>query len=140
MYQRTYYEKNRYEICKKRLGIYWENAMRRARMRNKKIVELMYRLYPYEKYAEVCFKRIVRKYHIYRNSYLYDECHSVSSQAYMYTMSMLSYQTHTEESVKKYLYTMIRIYIICVLNTSNEVKKICTHNKLRVINVNDYRI
>lgn len=140
MYRHTYYEKNRYAICKKTIGIYWENAVRRAKMRNKEIVELMYRLYPYEKYAEVCFKRVIRRYHIYKNNYLYDECYSVSSQAYMYTMSMLSYQKPTEESVKKYLYTMTRIYVICVLNTSNEVREICKQNNLRVIDVNDYRV
>jgi len=114
--------------------------VRRAKKYNKEIVESLYRLYPFEKYAEVCFKRIIRKFHIYRNSYLYDECYSVSSQAYMYTMSRLSYQTHTEESVKKYLYTMTRIYVICVLNTSNEAREICKQNNLRVIDVNDYRV
>ena len=48
MYRHTYYEKNRYAICKKTIGIYWENAVRRAKMRNKEIVVLMYRLYAYE--------------------------------------------------------------------------------------------
>ena len=103
-------------------------------------IESLYCLYPYEQYAESCFKRIIKKYHIRKNSYLYDECYSASSQAYMYTVSLLSYQEPTQEMVMRYLYKMTRIYIICILNTSNEVKEICKHNHLKVINVNDYRV
>lgn len=127
-------------ICKKTLGVYWENAVKKAQECNKEVIGRLYRLYPYEKYVDICFKRTIRKFRIYRNSYLYDECYSASSQAYMYTMSLLSYQTHTEESVRRYLYKMIRIYIICVLNTCNEVKEICKRNNLKAIDVNDYRV
>ena len=114
--------------------------MRRAKTCNNEMVELLYRLYPYEKYGEDCFKRIIRKYHIHRNNYLYDECYSASFQAYMYTISLLSYRSHTEEWVRKYLYTVTRIYVICVLNTSNEAREICKQNNLKMIDVNDYRV
>lgn len=120
--------------------MYWENAVERAWKCNKEVIEILYQLYPYEKYGDTCFKHTIRKFRIYRNSYLYDECYSVSSQAYMYTMSLLSYQTHTEERVRRYLYKMIRIYIICVLNTCNEVKEICKQNNLKAIDVNNYSV
>lgn len=127
-------------ICKKTIGVYWENAMERAQKCNKEAIEVLYRLYPYEKYVDLCFKRIIGKFRIYRNSYLYDECYSVSSQAYMYTISLLSCRTHTEEWIKRYLYKMIRVYIICVLNTCNEVKEICKQNNLSPVDVNSYKV
>lgn len=140
MYQRTYYEKNRYEICKKTLGVYSENYIDRAYKNNREIIELLYQIYPYDQYVENCFKRVLRRFHICRSSYVYDECYSVGIQAYLYTISVLSWRVHTVEYMRRCLYRMMRVYIICVLNTCNEVKEICKYNNLRKINVSDYRV
>ena len=140
LYSRTYYERNRYELCKKTIGIYWENAVKRAKICNSETILSLYQKYPYEEYAEICFKQFVKKYRIHRNSYLYDECYSASSQAYMYTISLLSYREHTEEWVKRYLYRIMQIYVICVIYTISEVKEICKHNNLKAVDANNYRV
>lgn len=104
-----------------------------------KVLE-MYELYPYEKYGEVCFKRLRWRFRIRKDSYLYDECYSIAMKVYLYTMCRCSLKNHTPALINAYLYKVMGIFIICVINTYDERKNICVLNNLRSVDIDGYRV
>lgn len=103
-------------------------------------IQKLYLKYPYETYGEQCFRRLCWRFRIKKHYYWYDECYSVSMKAYMYTICHCSMKEDSEKLIIAYLYKMMKVYIICVLNSFYESKNICILNNLKAIDVEDYRV
>lgn len=139
-YQKKYYQKNKYELCLKTIGIYADKSIAKMNALNYQYIQYLYQEYPFEKYGDRCIKRICCKYRIRHDSYLYDECYSIGAKAYMYTIGMCSVKNVNEKLICGYLYVVTRIFIICVINTSDEVKQICNVNGLSRIDVQHFSV
>jgi len=100
----------------------------------------MYQLYPYEEYAEIIFKNVIRKFNISKNNVLYNECYSRCAQAYIYTIYRECSEKHSSEVIRRYLYKIMYIYIICAININKEIKYICQENNLIPVDIDNYKV
>jgi len=100
----------------------------------------MYQLYPYEEYAEIIFKNVIRKFNISKNNVLYNECYSRCAQAYIYTICRWCSEKHSSEVIRRYLYKIMHIYIICAININKEIKYICQENNLIPVDIDNYKV
>lgn len=103
-------------------------------------VQKLYQKYPFQEFGESCFKILRKKFAIYQNNYIYDECYSVGMKAYMYTICQCSLKEDTPKMISRYLYVVMRAYFICVFNTVDEGRIICREKNLKRIDSNHYSI
>lgn len=139
MYSRQYYIQNRVKICKRTLQ-YADRAIKKINQRNSIQIQKLYQKYPFDQFGESCFKIMRKKFAIYHSSYAYDECYSVGMTAYMYTICQCSLKTDSPDLIRRYLYVIMRVYFICVLNIIDESKIICQENNLKRVDSNHYTI
>jgi len=129
--RRTYYEKNKYRICKNTLDNYCYKAIERIRIICPDLVNYYLKIYPFEKYAELPIKRELRKRGIYPSQDLHDDCYDAGMLAYLYSIhrcAVMNYK-HTEAYIKK----MICIYITCAIIIYYETRNLCQVNGFREI-------
>lgn len=127
------------ELCKCTLE-YADRAIKRINDRNHIQVEALYQKYPFEQFGEPCFKMMRKKFAIGYSSYVYDECYSVGMKAYMYTVCQCSLKTDSPDLIRRYLYVIMRIYFICVLNTIDESGIICQEHHLKRVDSSHYTV
>lgn len=139
VYARQYYAKNRVKLCQGKLQ-YADKAIERIYYRNSIQVQALYQKYPFEQFGESCFKIMRKKFAIRRSSYVYDECYSVGMKAYMYTICQCSLKTDSPDLIRRYLYVIMKVYFICVLNTIDEGKIICKENHLKRMDSSHYEV
>lgn len=124
--QRKYYEKNKFECCKKRITTSLENSLKRVKKILKNDYESTideYRIkYPFDsnKFYSYAFK-ILRNYGIKSNYDVYDECISWVYISYDYSIHRATINKCNH--VENYIKCMIRVFIVCVLNTYNREKE-----------------
>ncbi len=126
-------------LCKRILQ-YADRAIERIHRRNSIQVQELYRRYPFEQVGESCFKRMRKKFSVYRSSYVYDECYSVGMKAYMYTICQCSLKKDSPDLIQRYLYVIMRAYFICVLNTIDEGRIICRERCLTRVDSSHYSV
>ncbi len=102
-------------------------------------MQRLYAQYPFETYGENYFKSLRYRFHIRKDSCLCQESYDVGMLAYMYSVVRYYINAEIEEHIIKYLYKVIRIYFICVLNISKERQEICKEHHLSWIDQDDYR-
>lgn len=126
-------------LCKRILQ-YADKTIERIHQTNNVQVQKLYQKYPFEEFGESCFKILRKKFAIYQNNYIYDECYSVGMKAYMYTICQCSLKEDTPKMISRYLYVVMRAYFICVFNTVDEGRIICREKNFKRIDSNHYSI
>lgn len=69
-------------LCKRILQ-YADKTIKRIHQTNNIQVQKLYQKYPFQEFGESCFKILRKKFAIYQNNYIYDECYSVGMKAYL---------------------------------------------------------
>lgn len=138
-YKKQYYLKNRIKICKSVINEYCYRCIEKAKENHPNRMRRLYTKYPFETYGENCFKSLRYRFHIRKDSCLFQECYDASMLAYMYSVSRCCINVELEEYIIKYLYKVMKIYFICVLNIDKERKEICKEHHLSWIDQDDYR-
>ena len=119
-YSRLYYEKNKYDICKKRVNQYLENSIRNVESfwknkYSKKIEEIEKKVpYNYEKWDK--FSSII----VY--------------EAYRYSIHRMTLRKpKTIKHINFYIRKMIKLFIVCTLIIFNEKNQICKTHGLKLV-------
>lgn len=115
-YCKKHYEEHKIDKCKNTIDKYCDKSINRVYCFNQKRVKEMYDIYPYEEYGEKCFKRLVHRFELRKDSEIYQECYDVAMKAYIYTICRCSLKNDCDELIRAYIYKVMRIYIICVFN------------------------
>lgn len=126
---RTYYERNRQELCRRRIGEECFRAMEKVRMVCPERIEWYLEQWPFDAYADRRIKSQLWWWHIYPQHYLYDDCYDAGMLAYLYSIhrcAMMEYQ-----HVDQYIAKMVRIFVICALNIGRDAENLCRENGLR---------
>ncbi len=127
---RTYYERNRYELCRRRIGEECYRAMEKVMAVCPERIERYLEQWPFEAYAARRIKSQLWWWHIYPQHKLYDDCYDAGMLAYLYSIyrcAMMEYQ-----NVNQYIAKMVRIFIVCALNAGREAENLCRENNLRL--------
>lgn len=131
--KRNYYELNRFECCKRRLGILLDRSLEKVKSILKceyeeKISEFKNK-YPFElKFYEYA-KSILKYYGIKTNFFIYDEC--ISSVYISYNYSIHRVTVNNCQHIENYIKRMIKVFIICTLNTYDTKRQICLYHNLK---------
>ncbi len=127
---RTYYERNRYELCRRRIGEECFRAMEKVMAVCPERIERYLEQWPFEAYAAKRIKSQLWRWRIYPQHRLYDDCYDAGMLAYLYSIyrcAMMEYQ-----HVNQYIAKMVGIFIICALNAGRETENLCRENNLRL--------
>ena len=127
---RSYYERNRYEICKRRIGEECFRAMEKVKAWCPERIERYLEQWPFDGYAHQRIKTQLRWWRIYPQHHLYDDCYDAGMLAYLYSIhrcAMMEYKY-----VNQYIAKMVRIFITCALNVGREAENLCRENDLRL--------
>ena len=127
---RTYYERNRYELCKRRIGEECFRAIEKVRSLCPERVDWYLEQWPFEAYADKRIKSQLWWWRIYPQHHLYNDCYDAGMLAYLYSIhrcAMMEYQ-----HVNQYIAKMVRIFVICALNAGRETENLCRKNDLRL--------
>lgn len=127
---RSYYERNRYELCRRRIGEECFRALERVRTACPERVEHYLAQWPFDSGTERRIRAQLHLWHIYPQHHLYDDCFDAGMLAYLYTIhrcAMMEYQY-----VGRYFQKMLRVFIICALNAGREAETLCQANDLRL--------
>lgn len=127
---RTYYERNRYELCRRRIGEACFLAMERVQKRCPERIERYLEQWPFDVYAERRIKWQLWWWRIGPQHHLYDDCYDAGMLAYLYAIhrcAMMEYR-----HVDRYIAKMVRIFVICALNVGREKENLCRENALRL--------
>lgn len=127
---RTYYERNRYELCRRRIGEECFRAMERVKRACPERIERYLEQWPFDSYADRRIKSQLLWWHIHPQHRLYDDCYDAGMLAYLYSIhrcAMMEYQ-----HVRQYIAKMVRIFVICALNAGRESENLCRENDLRL--------
>ena len=68
------------------------------------------------------------------------ECYSRCAQAYIYTIWRWCSEKHSSEVIRRYLYKIMYIYVVCVINMDKEIKYICRENNLIPVDIDNYKV
>lgn len=134
--RRKYYENNRYKFSKHCI----ENMQKEIDRLNKEIPEKIheyYKIYAYGVNMENYTISILRHYGIAKEKSFYQECVSNTYLGYMYSIGRCAYCGYTGKHVENYIKLMIRVGIICGINTSNEARQIAKEIHAKVIYLED---
>lgn len=127
---RTYYERNRQELCRRRIGEECFRAMEKVKMVCPERIEWYLEQWPFDAYADRRIKSQLWWWHIYPQHHLYDDCYDAGMLAYLYSIhrcAMMEYQ-----HVNQYIAKMVRIFVICALNIGRDAENLCRENNLRL--------
>lgn len=127
---RTYYERNRQELCRRRIGEECFRAMEKVKMVCPERIEWYLEQWPFDAYADRRIKSQLWWWHIYPQHHLYDDCYDAGMLAYLYSIhrcAMMEYQ-----HVNQYIAKMVRIFVICALNIGRDAENLCRGNNLRL--------
>lgn len=127
---RTYYERNRYDLCRRRLGEECFRAMEKVKAVCPERIERYLEQWPFDAYADRRIKSQLWWWRIYPQHHLYDDCYDAGMLAYLYSIhrcAMMEYQ-----HVNQYIAKMVRIFVICALNAGRETENLCRENDLRL--------
>lgn len=130
---RSYYERNRYELCRRRIGEECFRAMEKVKAVCPERIERYLEQWPFEAYAAKRIKSQLWQWRIYPQHRLYDDCYDAGMLAYLYSVyrcAMMEYQ-----HVNQYIAKMVRIFIICALNAGHETENLCRENNLRLYHI-----
>ena len=120
---RTYYERNRYALCRRRLGEECFRAMEKVKAVCPERIEQYMEQWPFDAYAD-------RRIKSHPQHHLYDDCYDAGMLAYLYSIhrcAMMEYQ-----HVNQYIAKMVRIFVICALNAGRETENLCRESDLRL--------
>ena len=131
----SYYQKNRLKICIYTLK-HAEITIEKIRETHAAIVDSYYEKYPFDEYEKYVIYIMTNK-GIFENKREYSDCLSVSSIAYMYSVSQCAYRGYKDKHVKAYIKKLIPIYINCQLNIYDDEKNLCQENNFKQINIDD---
>ena len=127
---RTYYERNRQEICKRRIGEDCFRAMEKVKKACPERVAQYMEQWPFDAYADRRIKSQLQRWHICPHHHLYDDCYDAGMLAYLYSIhrcAMMEYQ-----HVAQYIAKMVRIFVICALNVGRDAENLCRRPDLRL--------
>lgn len=127
---KTYYERNRYELCRRRIGEECFRAMEKVKRVCPERIERYFEQWPFDAYADGRIKRQLWWWRIYPQHHLYDDCYDAGMLAYLYSIhrcAMMEYQ-----HVDQYIAKMVRIFVICALNAGRETENLCRENDFRL--------
>ncbi|MBR3635811.1 MAG: hypothetical protein IKN47_06395 [Lachnospiraceae bacterium] len=85
--------------------------------------------------SEKYIRYALKWYGIYENREFYADCYSNAALGYYYSICRCAYCDYSY--VERYIRKMIRITIICGINTSKEVESICRENNLKAISFDE---
>lgn len=125
---RAYYERNRYELCKRRIGEDCFRAMEKVKAACPERVARYLARWPFETCADRRIRLQLRQWRIYPQHQLYDDCYDAGMLAYLYSIhrcAMMEYQY-----VGRYIAKMVRVFVICALNVGREAENLCRENDL----------
>lgn len=125
----TYYERNRYELCRRRIGEECFRAMERVKAVCPERIERYLERWPFDAYADRRIRSQLRWWRIHPQHHLYDDCYDAGMLAYLYSIhrcAMMEYQ-----HVNRYIAKLVRVFVICALNTGRETENLCRKNDLR---------
>ena len=142
LYWRLYYENNKYKISKHKMEVYIQREIYRLRKEIPEKVELYFKMYAYDADMERYTRRMLAHFGIVGEKSFYNDCLSNSQMGYLYAVERSAYCGYIGNHVKNYVKFMIRVSIICAINTSNEVRQICKESHLQVvyIDADEYNI
>lgn len=126
----SYYERNRYELCRRRIGEECFRAMEKVKTVCPERIERYLEQWPFDAYADRRIKRQLWWYRIHPQHQLYDDCYDAGMLAYLYSIhrcAMMEYQY-----VNQYIAKMVRIFVICALNAGRETEHLCREHNLRL--------
>lgn len=127
---RSYYERHRYEICRRRIGEECFRAMERVKAVCPERIDRYLEQWPFDEYADRRIKSQLRWWHIYPQHQLYDDCYDAGMLAYLYSIHRCAMMEY--EYVNHYIAKMVRIFVICALNVGREAENLCRENDLRL--------
>lgn len=134
---RTYYERNRQEICRRRIGEECFRAIERVKKVCPERIERYLEQWPFDAYADRRIKSQLWWWRIYPQHHLYDDCYDAGMLAYLYSIhrcAMMEYQ-----HVNQYIAKMVRIFVVCALNIGRDTENLCRENDLRLCHL-DYDV
>lgn len=129
---KSYYERNKYLCCKRRIGILLDRSFEKIRniwaeKYNDKIEEYREK-FPFDEKFYSYGKYILNFYGIRDNSMIYDECISFVYVSYDYSIHRAT--VNKCENIKNYIKKMIKIFFICIINTYDLTKEIAKYHNL----------
>lgn len=139
MRRRAYYEENRYELCKRKMEIYIPKSIDKVFKIMPKTVSEYLTQYIYDERFESYARYVLKRMGVSASRDYYDECISNTYQGYIYSICMCAMYGYTGTHVNNYIKKMIRVTIICGINTFDEVRHICKENNLSVKYLDDDR-
>jgi len=117
---RARYLANAVELNRIFLYEYCEGIILKARKEFPEEMEAGYKSYPFESCVIKRMNRLLGKFHIFKNQYLYDDCVSICSIAYLYSVSQCV--IHKYLYFKGYINKMLPIFIKCQMRLSIDKK------------------
>lgn len=97
------------------------------------------RVYTYDANTEKYICHIITGFGIRKDRACFAECFSNASYSYLFSICMCAYKSYSGKHVACYIKRMIKVSIICSLNTYNVVQEICKNNNLRPFYLDDDR-
>lgn len=129
--QRAYYEKNRVEICKKRMGEVCYRAIERLQQLCPERIAACLEAFPFDAFAQRQLHRQLRRFCIFPSQARYDDCYDAGMMAYLYSIHRCAYMEYA--NVEGYIRKMIRIYLICAMVAARDSENLCRENNFREI-------
>lgn len=127
----TYYNENRFRICKRTLEVYFPRIIALANQMAKETVTLSYQQYPYSVYAEPVFRRKARRKGLRENHVWFQECQSAAHYCYMYAVSQCAIRGY--DYVVPYIKKMVGLSIVLGLGSSDEFQNLCKENHFKPV-------
>lgn len=125
-----YYERNRQEICRRRIGEECFRAIEKVKITCPERVERYLEEWPFDAYADRRIKSQLRWWRIDPQHSLYDDCYDAGMLAYLYSIhrcAMMEYR-----HVNQYIAKMVRVFVVCALNAGRDAEALCRENNLRL--------
>ena len=85
-YRKKYYQKHRYELCKKTINDIAYNRIAFFYKNYKKEIDNYLLKYPYEEYGDKIIKYYLYRMEIYKTNSVYDDCYDAGMTAYLYSV------------------------------------------------------
>lgn len=95
--------------------------------------------YAYDEHIKLYTRYVLKKMGVKANRDYYDDCISNTHYGYIYSICMCAQHGYTGTHVSNYIKRMIRVTIICGINTFDEARQICQKNNLSVKYLDDDR-
>lgn len=130
-YRIAYYQKNKGRICKKIIGEYCYRAIENVQDKCPETVTEFITKYPFEDFAAQRILKQMKYYRIYPSQARYADCYDAGMMAYLYSIHRCAYIGC--QNVEAYITKMVRIFLICAMNSFQDSKELCRENNLREV-------